>query len=560
MAGTATAVSSADALTSPSTSSTAWDLAVPLGPEQIADTVSTKRASNESNSTYNKSSYRHRTPNGKPRSRNSSQPGSRRGSNPHDTHGRDIGPFPMDHSDAHISGQFRKGDYTTKPSLDNEGTNTGSDDNWIHRDKLARIESEELQQAAMRIQRQVRTGSKSSSLRGRSHDSHSLNGTVTTPPEQSEPWPAPHRQQLESPIPFEEYSDEQDVDTERMNWDLRRPEEIAASSLEENEDTSRFYKSPGLKKSSSRIPVLSSSPHAISPDQNERESSTLHRIRTRTIGSGDEDGVPSFQSRRASESAVIDSPEASPEPTDRTTPPLSTSRPGSRGGVLAQVQGSPTKKTPAKGISTPTSSSARKSSNPPNNRRPSGPAKQRAPSGSSTNKDRPVTRSGENRPTTAVNRPEGDPPWLATMYKPDPRLPPDQQLLPTHAKRMQQEQWEKEGKTPTAYDREFAPLAVRPDDEPVLIPSEAEKKATSDIQNADLLAATDSPTTWPLQPPPKSPEPARPGTSGTNYSTMPKVQNTPPVVLSTTQRLQPNFPPPEEPEKAEKGCGCCIVM
>ena len=29
------------------------------------------------------------------------------------------------------------------------------------------------------------------------------------------------------------------------------------------------------------------------------------------------------------------------------------------------------------------------------------------------------------------------------MFKPDPRLPPDQQLLPTHAKKLQQEQWEK---------------------------------------------------------------------------------------------------------------------
>lgn len=451
----------------------------------------------------------------------------------------------MDLGDSHNSSQFRKGDFAgSKTSLDTEGH---GEDYWIHRDKLARIESEELQLAAMRIQRQVRTGSKSSSLRGRSHDSHSINGAVATPPEQTEPWPAPQRQQLESPIPLE-YEDES---TERMNWDLRRPEEIAAS-VEETDETSRFYKSPGLKKSSSRIPVLASSPHTVSPDQNEREFSTLQRNRTRTLGIGDEDGVPYSHSRRASESAVIDSPEASPEPSDSTTPTFSTSRPGSRGGVLAQAQtpGSPTKKTPPKGTPTP-----RKSSVPPNNRKPSGPAKQRATSGSSTNKDRPVTRSGENRPGTAVNRPEGDPPWLATMYKPDPRLPPDQQILPTLAKRMQQEQWEKEGKTPTAYDREFAPLAVRPD-EPVLIPSEDEKKpASTDVQDADHLA-TDSPSTWPLQPP-KSPEPPRPGTSGTNYSTMPKVQTTP-VMLSTPQMAPPS--PPPEPEKVEKGCGCCIVM
>ena len=26
---------------------------------------------------------------------------------------------------------------------------------------------------------------------------------------------------------------------------------------------------------------------------------------------------------------------------------------------------------------------------------------------------------------------EGDPPWMVSAYTPDPRLPPDQQLLPT---------------------------------------------------------------------------------------------------------------------------------
>jgi len=44
------------------------------------------------------------------------------------------------------------------------------------------------------------------------------------------------------------------------------------------------------------------------------------------------------------------------------------------------------------------------------------------------------------------------------MYKPDPRLPPDQQVIPTHAKRMQQEQWEKEGKFGNVYDTSFRPL------------------------------------------------------------------------------------------------------
>ncbi|KAH8692760.1 hypothetical protein BGW36DRAFT_301914 [Talaromyces proteolyticus] len=498
MSGTAAAVSSADPLASPAGNS-GWEYAVPIGPEHVIDTASPRRGSNESGNTYIKSSYRHRTPNGLPRSRNSSQPGSRRGSNTHDSHGRDIGSAASrELGDVQNERQSRKSD---RPSKENQ-----LDDNWIHRDKLARIESEELQQAAIRIHRQVRTGSKSSSMHGRSHDSHSLNGNVTTPPDQTtESWPGVQRNQLESPIPFEN-EDEQNIESERMNWDLRRPEEIATTSPA-NSDTSRFYKSPGLKKSSSRIPVLAASPQP-----------------------------------------VIDYPEHSPVPVDNTTPPTSSSRPGSRSGP--QGQASPTRKPAAK--STPTT---RKSSAPPNNRKASTSAtKSRTVSASTANKERPVTRSGETRPSTAVNRPEGDPPWLATMYKPDPRLPPDQQILPTHAKKLQQEQWEREGKTPSAYDREFAPLAIRADDPPR--PAAEEKTASPDSTTGNAGASP----AWPLQSS-RSPEPARPGTSGTNYSTMPKLQTPPPVLFSVSQKVQPNLPPPpEEPEKVDKGCGCCVVM
>jgi hypothetical protein len=497
-----------------------------------------RRASNESSNTHAKSTYRHRTPNGYPRSRNSSQPGSRRGSNTHDSHGRDIGPaLHKQLGDVQSNGQPpRKSEASAKAPGPGESS-------WIHRDKLARIESEELQQAAMRIHRQVRTGSKSSSMRGRSHDSHSLNGTVATPPEQTDSW---QRNQLDSPIPLEDYG-ENEIESERMTWDLRRPEEIAAASSPGD------HKGPGLKKSSSRIPVLASSPHRLSPDDADYDFADMQRPRTRTVGSGDEYRNYFSHSRRNSESAVIDSPDASPQPADNTTPPLAaaSSRPGSRGNPLGQV--SPTRKTPAKGTST-----ARKSSAPPNNRKQSSSVtKSRTASSSNANKEqpRPTTRSGETRPSTSANRPEGDPPWLATMYKPDPRLPPDQQILPTHAKKMQQEQWAKEGKTPSTYDREFAPLAVRPDDPPPP-PADSEKPTPSlPVESHEFTP------TWPLQSS-RSPEPGRPGTSGTNYSTMPKLQTAPPVVFSVSQTLQPNFPPspPEEPEKVDKGCGCCVVM
>lgn len=474
-----------------------------------------------------------------------------RGSNNHDSYGREIGPMTKEATDSYNAW---KGDLMSPSSVD--GETRQPDDNWIHRDKLARIESEELQQAAMRIQRQVRTGSKASSMRGRSHDTHSLNGNVVAPPDQTEPWPGMQRQPLDSPIPFED-SDEPDIDNERRNWDLRRPEEIAASSIETNDDTSsaKFYKSPALKKSSSRIPVLASSPHHATSELSEREYS-IQRKRTRTVGSGDESGISFTPSRRASETTVVDTPEASPESLEnRTTPPISNSRPGSRGGPLSQGQSSPTKKA---STSAKTATTARKSSAPPNGRKPTTTGKPRATSGSSMSKDRPITRSGD-RPSTSANRPEGDPPWLATMYKPDPRLPPDQQMLPTHAKKMQQELWEKEGKTPTAYDREFAPLAVR-SDESIPDVSSPEQEQTSAAPEDNTLTAEPTPS-WPLQSP-RSPEPVRPGTSGTNYSTMPKVQTAPPIAMPTPQRVQPalSSPPPQEDDKVEKGCGFCIVM
>ena len=81
------------------------------------------------------------------------------------------------------------------------------------------------------------------------------------------------------------------------------------------------------------------------------------------------------------------------------------------------------------------------------------------------NTKRPGTSSGGTptgsitRPSTSHSPPDGDPPWLATMYKPDPMLPPDQQMLPTHAKRLAQEQWGKEGTAGSVYDREFRLLS-----------------------------------------------------------------------------------------------------
>lgn len=346
----------------------------------------------------------------------------------------------------------------------------------------------------------MRGESKSSAGRGRSHDSHHSGNAVASPnTEHSEPWPELREGRQRNQEPEDE--------DERRHWDLRRPEEIAA-----DEAAANFYGNPALRKSSSRIPISTASPAPILSGRNSRGPAT-----------DDYEEYEAFRGRRASEPANDgDFFTSSPG-----------SRPGSRG--FSTTQNTPAKKTPAKA----TGSTNRKTSAPPNNRKAS-TARSRAVSGN--NAQRPVTRSGESRPTTAVNRPEGDPPWLATMYKPDPRLPPDQQMLPTLAKKMQQEQWEKEGRTPTTYDRDFAPLAVHPNDIPPVPPK------------ADESLHIEEPPR-----PLKSPEPPRPNTS-TGYSTMPKVQDTPSLGLTPNPNWNPPVVSAQEKPPKEKGCGCCIVM
>jgi hypothetical protein len=140
------------------------------------------------------------------------------------------------------------------------------------------------------------------------------------------------------------------------------------------------------------------------------------------------------------------------------------------------------------------------------------------------------------------------------MYKPDPRLPPDQQIIPTHAKRMQQEQWENDGKAGTIYDRDFRLLNTE----------ELANKRSSQIQPIDLEKAQDN-QEWPL-PSPTKPSPERidtnmksPTNEGGNYkpsrAEVLPAPGTSPKRTETTRLPEP----PVSDEKEKKGC-CCIVM
>ena len=423
---------------------------------------------------------------------------------------------------------------------------------WIHRDKLARIESEELQAAGITLPTARRVVSKND-RRGTSVERSAEEVNKPEPSSQRSYGREEKRQRISSPV------EEEDNLQERRNWDLRTPAEIAA---DEATQSSPVYIHPVLRKSGSRIPVLTSSPLPIPQEHIERDT-PLPRSRAASGAASENQEMIAPRIRVRGNSVGSQGLLDDGEPVNGTPTPA----PANAAAGKSSVQGSPTKAKPAKSpTGTPVTSTARKTT--PTARKASNTTKtSTATTSNSSPAARPGTRSGETeRPRTAINRPEGDPPWLATMYKPDPRLPPDEQIIPTHAKRQQQAQWSEAGAIPKTYDREFSPLEVHTDD--------GLKQPTP---SAAISEMEDQPNAWPLKPmlSVRSTSTSRPDTSGSTtagYSTMPKVLNTPPVGSITSPKVQSptggtfqpdrlqQQQPPEEPEQKEEGCGCCVIM
>ncbi|KAI0471959.1 hypothetical protein GGR56DRAFT_99832 [Xylariaceae sp. FL0804] len=316
-------------------------------------------------------------------------------------------------------------------------------------------------------------------------------------------------------------------EAETPPWDLRLPEEIA-------EDPGEYWVSNGSVKGS-RIPVAKLSPAPISTDHLGRPVSRKSSI---PFNDGTPLHLPKARSRSNSAANALEA-----------TPKI---QPGKR---------SATEGSPKKGATT----GARKASVTSKSGAPGRPKTRSGPSPRSTSSTRPTTRSGELSPRA----PEGDPPWMVSAYKPDPRLPPDQQLLPTVAKRLQQEKWEQEGKFGSVYDKEFRPL----NDESFAKPPELEKPGEIDAKEEERQEERHD--EWPLRPDAKAANASRPGTS--SYSTMPKIEDKPartsphpsprPVQQPKMQSMQApqnagREGPPEQPQEKPKkaGCGCCIVM
>jgi hypothetical protein len=173
-------------------------------------------------------------------------------------------------------------------------------------------------------------------------------------------------------------------------------------------------------------------------------------------------------------------------------------------------------------------------------------------------------------------------------------------MLPTHAKRLAQEQWEREGRTGTVYDREFRLLNTESFPENSkrnsTIASETDGRteameerlvqrvsAQSRASGQRASGGIDSIKTtvlspahalkWGTTPPLGSPASLRPGTSGTDrehggYRTMPPIAKpvTPNGDAAAANQASP-APPPirianlDEEDVGKKGACCgCVVM
>lgn len=380
------------------------------------------------------------------------------------------------------------------------------DSKWIHRDKLAKIESEELQAAGF-----VLPAPRSRSTRRERSQSRSRLATDGT------------RKRKDSSL------DPSILDT------------TAATNGCENEvDDDQPRPTTG-----SRIPVPKKSP--AQPRTRDSSPEELEKK------------VEFSKARSRSNSTTLRG--LDPSPTSKNQP----------------IKRAGTDATPPKKV---TPSGTRKASAPTKSIPPEARGKPKPKNKSTTNgssSTRPSTRDGLRDSSTGSfgsKQMEGDPPWMINTYKPDPRLPPDQQLLPTVARRLAQEKWEQEGKFGSIYDKDFRPLT---DDGFKERPAGATPPSGDDIVHHEVETKQDE---WPL----KSPEPKSPASLGrsSTYSTMPKIQDKLQSQASPLPSPRPpqtaTMPPPpqiqqvtrvpdveeKEPQgkeaKKKEGCGCCIVM
>jgi hypothetical protein len=457
---------------------------------------------------------------------------------------------------ASVKGKPKKKNSKGGPADPNWDKIEHDENNWIHRDKLKEIETKELEAAGFRVGRASGTNSRSQSATRKPRDRRASSAAG-----QNANGDEREGRRVVSPIPAED----EDAIAQDGTWSPTTFEELAAGGYSNASRTNNHSGRP----STSRIPLPKTSGIPVPASLAERDA-PLSRSRAGSDNwSGDAIATNGARVRSGSIASqfLLDEPEDE----RRTTPPYGHAR------KLSANSGSPPKspqKSPMK-------------AKPPNKAPVSGARKTSAktqPKGSrkasgTTPPKRPGTSGGTvSRPTTS-HRPEGEAPWLATMYKPDPRLPPDQQIIPTHAKRMQQEQWENEGRVGSMYDKDFRLLNTDETDgkrlsqiDPIALEKERENEKAR--ENG----------TWPL-PSPEKTSPLQQHSSenlDTNASKtqgneqpgykltptipqgprVPSPKLAPPIAPPGELPLQPKttrLPEPVEEEKPKKSL-CCIVM
>lgn len=443
------------------------------------------------------------------------------------------------------------------------------DEGWIHRDKLREIEIQEMEQAGMRVRQPRRSESAGPGASQRSNSRSMSRNGLRRPMSRDQMRESPvedtgfgeFKRKRVSTIPAADASEEQEAEMyHRSGSELRPLEELAAPQ-------------PGFRQhsgrpSTSRIPISKVSPVPVPHTMVDRDSPLPRSRHGSNRWSGNWDDL---QYARKARSGSVGSQVLLDDDGFRTpSRPVSSHMRGSleeRGGYNYSP---PKARVPSKEAPT---SGARKasSSRPPT----SGGYKPRARSG--TAGARPLSSSGPKNP---INRPEGEAPWLASMYKPDPRLPPEEQMLPTHAKRLAQEQG--------TYD---ATAGAQNDDgmydgqqynqheqqqEQQQPQHHLSPRAGSPTKSARSSNNPQDGSTWPLgggkEGEPGSP---RPGTSG-GYRITPTIANRPtlpsnqsnPTSTSEKDITTPHNPTPrvpdfdkdEEEEPKKKGCMGCVVM
>lgn len=262
---------------------------------------------------------------------------------------------------------------------------------WIHRDKLAAIESRELAEMGLRL-RHSRSTSRARSARTNQSSIDAADPTTT------EPMPGLDEEGRAS----------------RSDWraadDVQSPDAFA-DAVSQRDNLAR----PGTSSGKSRLPVS----RDTTPFESQSPTDGHEHAR-----SGSRELHMQKQRLRSQSGTLLQADADSPrDGRARTLPP----------------------------------SASRKASAANNGKRDPSTNSETSPNRPTTSgRSRPSTRNGV--PSGPINRPEGDPPWIDQMYKPDPRLPPDQQMLPTHARRMaelQRQAEERQAREAAQGDGEF---------------------------------------------------------------------------------------------------------